>query len=313
MIFRYFKYVSLLICSLVVYHCSAINGNQDTLNHPFRMDSVNHGRLNAVIITGGALYASSMAGLYNLWYADYPQSNFHFFNDNNEWLYMDKMGHITTAYWVGRIGHGALRWSGVGNKRATWYGGSLGFVFLATVEIFDGFSAAWGFSPGDFLANTAGTALFIGQQLGWEDQRILMKFSYHETELAQYRPDLLGKSFIQQMLKDYNGQTYWLSANIRSFLPESSKFPRWLNVAFGYGAYGMLGAASNPSDYNGQRLPVYNRYSKYYLSLDFDFTRIKTHSETVRFLLNFIGFIKLPFPTLEYNPEHNFVFHFLYF
>ena len=52
---------------------------------------------------------------------------------------------------------------------------------------------------------------------------------------------------MQQVLKDYNGQTYWLSANIWSFNKESN-FPRWLNVAFGYGADGMLYGENNPTN-----------------------------------------------------------------
>ena len=42
------------------------------------------------------------------------------------------------------------------------------------------------------------------------------------------------------MLKDYNAQTYWFSANLKSFFPEI-KFTAWLNVAVGYGAEGMFG------------------------------------------------------------------------
>ena len=46
------------------------------------------------------------------------------------------------------------------------------------------------------------------------------------------------------MLKDYNGQTYWLSANLKSFFP-GSNIPPWLNVAIGYGADGMFGGFEN--------------------------------------------------------------------
>ncbi len=35
------------------------------------------------------------------------------------------------------------------------------------------------------------------------------------------------------MLKDYNGQTYWLSFNVASFLPTNSGFPYWLNMSLG--------------------------------------------------------------------------------
>ena len=115
------------------------------------------------------------------------------------------------------------------------------------------------------------------------------------------------------MLKDYNGQTYWLSGNIASFLAESSKFPRWLSISFGYGAEGMLGAEYNPPDYEGEPLPYYKRYPRFFLSVDADLTKIRTRSETLKWLLNFVGYIKIPAPTLEYNRNLGFKFHAFYF
>ncbi len=275
--------------------------------------SINHPRLTGLLITTGALYAGSLTGLYQIWYKDYPSSTFHFFNDNNEWQYMDKMGHATASYWLGKIGYSSLRWCGVERKKAIWYGGSLGLIFQTTVEVFDGFSQEWGFSPGDMIANTAGTGLFIGQQLGWHEQRIFLKWSFHETKFAKYRPELLGKNFIQHMLKDYNGQTYWLSGNLSSFLPRESRFPKWINIAIGYGAEGMTGAAYNPTEVNGSTIPSFKRYQQIYLSFDLDLTRIKTHSETLNFIFQIISFIKFPFPALEYNTNGKWIFHPIYF
>jgi hypothetical protein len=262
----------------------------------------------AVGVTGGALYVGSMIGLYNLWYKDYPQSSFHIFNDNRGWMQIDKIGHTTSAYHLGRIGYEALDWAGVKRKKAIWIGGSIGFVYLATVEIFDGFSAEWGASTGDFISNAAGTAMFISQQLIWDEQRLMLKFSYMPSQYADVRKEVLGENWMQRVLKDYNGQTYWLSGNIHSFIKRDTWFPRWLNIAVGYGADGMLGANSNPED-----LPYYQRYRQYYLSLDVDLTKIRTNSKFLKGLFTIIGFLKIPSPTLEYNEKDKIVFHFLYF
>lgn len=270
-------------------------------------------RLIGVSVSAGALYAISMTGLYKLWYADYPQSSFHFINDCGQWLSMDKIGHTVTSYWIGRIGYESLRWSGLERKKAIWYGGTWGFVYLTTVEIFDGFSEEWGASVCDVAANTLGSAIFIGQQFLWDEQRITTKFSFHQTDYAQYRPDLLGENFMESLLKDYNGQTYWVSANIASFLPEGSRFPGWLDVSFGYSGEGMLGAKSNPDEYNGEPLPDFDRYSQYLLSLDVDLTKIKTKNETVRLLLNLVGFIKIPFPAVEFNKFDKVKWHWIYY
>lgn len=274
---------------------------------------INITRLKAVVISESVLIAGSMTALYTLWYKNYPMNGFHFVNDNREWLQMDKMGHTLTSYYFGKIGYSALKWSGVKESKAIWYGGGVGSVYLLTIEILDGFSKEWGFSPGDFAANTLGSALFISQQLAWHEQRILLKYSAHTTDFAQYRPDLLGENLPQRILKDYNGCTIWLSGNVYSFLPKSSVFPKWLNIAFGYGAEGMTGGYVNPEVYNAKVLPRFDRYRQFYLSLDIDLTHIPTKSKTLALIFDLLGFIKIPLPTLEYNTKDGFKAHPLYF
>lgn len=265
-------------------------------------DTLRPGRLKGVVMSQSLIYASTLTGLYSLWYKDYPQSHFHFFNDNNEWLWMDKLGHATTSYYISKIGYNTYRWSGLSEQKSIIYGGTLGFLYQTTIEVLDGFSKEWGASPGDLAANTFGSAIFIAQQLGWHEQKVLLKWSFHLSEYAQYRPDVLGSSWSERMLKDYNGQTYWLSANIRSLLPQAPQWiPSWLNLAVGYGGDGMTGGTANPEEYKGHPLPRYKRSSQVYLSLDIDLTRIKTKSRALNLLLDTFGFIKIPCPTLELN------------
>src|SRR5215469_7497447 len=58
----------------------------------------NPGRVNGVIITEAAIGTVATIGLQYLWYKKFPHSKFHFFNDNAEWLNVDKVGHAATAY-----------------------------------------------------------------------------------------------------------------------------------------------------------------------------------------------------------------------
>ena len=277
------------------------------------IDTVNRKLLKRIIVAESVTSATAIAGLYSFWYAGYAHSSFHFFNDNREWLQMDKVGHATTAYNMGKIGYGLLRWPGVEKKKALWYGGTLGYAFLTTIEIMDGFSAEWGASPGDVLANTFGTALFMGQQFAWDEQRISMKWSFHKTQFSKYTPDILGKNLQQNMIKDYNGQTYWLSVNIHSFLPKSSRFPKFLNVALGYGADGMLRGYANPAEINGVTAPSFQRYRQYFLSFDVDLTRIRTKSRALNNVFNVLGVVKFPFAAIEYNSTKEWKLHGFYF
>jgi len=269
-------------------------------------------RLKSVIIGESILFTTTMTGLYSLWYKDYPMSGFHFYNDNGEWMQVDKVAHLGASYFIGKLGYETLKWAGVKEKQAIFIGGSTGSIFLLTVEILDGFSDGWGFSLGDFTANSLGSAMFIGQQLFWKEQRIVFKFSTHLTEYQQYRPDVLGSNLPQRIMKDYNGWTFWLSANINSFFPRNTITPKWLNIAFGYGAEGMIGGYDNPAFHKEIQMPYFERYRQYYLSLDVDFTKIKTRNKTLKFLFNTLGYLKVPAPTIEFN-KNGIKTHLLYF
>jgi hypothetical protein len=301
-----FQYIFLL------FNGVALTTNSFTQNAIYS-NLVNRKLLNRVIVIESAAGLTSLGALSVSWYSDYSRSSFHFFNDNNEWLQMDKAGHVTSAYFITKTSYDLLRWPGVERKKAVWYGGAIGFTYLAMVEVMDGFSADWGFSPGDLAANTIGSVAFIGQQLIWNEQRISLKWSYHGTSYPHYRPNVLGRNLPEKTLKDYNGQTYWLSVNIHSFLPKESKFPNWLNVACGYSAEGMLGAYSNPSEIDGKILPAFDRFRQYFLSLDLDLTRVKTKSKALNAIFNFVGVLKFPFPAIEYNSGNHWKLHGIYF
>ncbi|AEG99858.1 MULTISPECIES: DUF2279 domain-containing protein [unclassified Lacinutrix] len=273
-------------------------------------DTLNIKRRNTVVISEAAIGGVTLLALNQLWYADYERSNFHTINDNSEWLQMDKFGHTFSAYHLGRLGAQTLKWSGVSKKNQLLYGGTLGFTFLTAVEVMDGFSQEWGFSWGDFTANAAGTGLFIGQELLWDEQRIVMKYSFHRTQFAAQRPDKLGNGLTEEFLKDYNGQTYWLSANVHSFF-KSSKIPKWLNVAFGYGVDGLL--SGNDNLFVDNVFIQQDRQRQFYLSLDVDLTKIKTNSALLKTVFSVFNTIKVPFPTLEINGENGIKLHAIYF
>jgi hypothetical protein len=258
-------------------------------------------RRNTVYIGYAAGVSASYAGLYHLWYKKNGLSDFSTLNDNNHWLQMDKAGHAATACQMGVYGITMLRWAGVDDRAAIWQGGLSGLLFLTGIEIFDGFSNDYGFSWGDQAANVFGSAFVTGQELLWNEQRLRLKFSYHPTEYARHRPELLGKSPVETWLKDYNGQTYWLSFSPGSF-NENLLFPEWLCLSLGYSASGMTGSYRNPAfNSAGTPIPEFPRYRQYFFSLDVDLTRLEPRSGVLRTLFSAFGFVKIPFPALEYS------------
>jgi hypothetical protein len=109
------------------------------------------------------------------------------------------------------------------------------------------------------------------------------------------RPEIFGKSFTNRLLKDYNGQTYWLSFNVSSFF-NIEHLPKWLCFSLGYGGEGMAsGREFEPG------VAYYKRYRQYYLSLDLDFKKIKTSSGFLKVLFNGLNMVKIPFPTIEFS------------
>jgi len=256
-------------------------------------------------------YLCSIYLLNNTWYKDKEIVPFHFYNDNGGYLQVDKFGHMFGSYLYSYIGYHGLLKLGATRKEALLFGSTLGFVLQLPIEIMDGIHEGYGFSWGDIAANTAGSALVFGQELLFNEQVIKYKFSYWESLYSKNSNGYYGKTTLNKLLKDYNGHTYWFSMPLNK-IAFRQQLPAWFNFAVGYGANGMYGEFENISSYNGSALPETERYRQYLLSLDIDWTRIKTNSKFLKVLFKGMTFIKLPFPTLEYNSKGQFKGYWIY-
>ena len=264
-------------------------------------------RLIAAVNIAG--YSAAMVGLYAAWYSKYEKTGFHSFNDSKEWLQMDKAGHLFSAYAESMASMELWRWTGIERKKRIWIGGMSGAAYQTVIEVLDGFSEGWGWSWADFGANILGSGALVAQELAWNDQRIKLKFSFHrkdyqDGELDMRSDELFGKSSPERFLKDYNGQTYWASVNVRSFFPES-KWPPWLAIAIGYGAEGLFGGTENIGKDDDGNINFYRpdirRYRQWYLAPDIDLSKIRTKKKAVKILLNFLNVFKFPAPSLEFS------------
>ena len=116
------------------------------------------------------------------------------------------------------------------------------------------------------------------------------------------------------MLKDYNGQTIWLSFNVKSlFLNNESNFPSWINIALGYSAEGMTGGFYNATSYKGKQIPEFTRTRQFVLSPDIDLTRIPTKNKFLKTTLKVLSFIKIPMPAVMLDSNGSLTWHWLYF
>lgn len=282
--------------------------------------------------TGAVAYTGTLITLNELWYKQYPRTSFHFFNDADEWLQMDKAGHMFTAYFEADWIYAITRWTGMKRKPSILTSAIVATGLQATVETLDGFSSKWGFSVHDFLSNVAGSSLWMSQQFAWDEQRIRMKVSstYRQypallidghpsgtTTLRERTDDLYGNNIFQSFLKDYNAQTVWLSINVSSFLPEENNFPKWLNIAAGYGAENMFGGFENEWEHEGDTYKLstaaYPRYRQFYISPDIDLGKINVKSKPLKMILCMANIFKIPAPALEINGRGGVKWKWIYF
>jgi uncharacterized protein YfiM (DUF2279 family) len=277
--FRTASITLLLLCAVIRSHSQS-------------SDSINRKRIYAFSVSAAVVYSTTLYGLNNLWYKDSERQAFHFFNDNAEWKQVDKFGHFFSSFYLSSGTAQALRWCRVNPKKSDVIGALTGFLVLVPVEYFDGRSSAYGASTGDLIADAAGASFFLAQKLHWKEVRLIPKFSFHQTDFAALRPNVLGNTFVSEMIKDYNGSTYWISTDVDKFI----KFPKWLNIAVGYGANGMVYARDSQNQAMG-----YSPFRQYYLSLDFDLSAIRTRSRFIKSLIFIANAIKLPAPAIEFN------------
>lgn len=274
---------------LVLFFCSILTSASGQQTDSLQ---VNKKRFTTFVVTSGVAYTGTLIGLSELWYKSSDRQSFRFFNDNAEWKQVDKLGHFYAGFYFSYGTAKALQWTNVPERKANLIGAATGFLILAPIEVFDGFSDAYGASTGDLVANAAGSVFFLGQSLLWNETRIYPKFSFHRTDYAPLRPNTLGDSFTSEILKDYNGQTYWLCVDMDKFM----RFPKWLNLAVGYGAQDMIYARDVQNKDAG-----FDPYRQYYLSVDLDLRSIKTRSKFLKAIFNVVSVLKLPAPALEFS------------
>jgi len=319
------KYIFLIVILISCLHsegqdADSIVWNQKTFTQ--KLTSIPPYPIKGRIIGISAAYAAGWTGtliaLNEIWYKNYPKSGFHTFNDSKEWLQVDKIGHLYSAYRLGLGYSSVLQWSGLDKDKSVYIGALSGVVSQSVIEILDGYSDEWGFSWSDMGANILGSGMYAGQHALWGEQRVWFKFSTHKYKhpqgmLSDRADNLYGTTPFELIFKDYNAQTYWLSANLNAFFPQS-RLPKWLNLAVGYGGDGMYGGFENKwidnnIAYDRTDVP---RLRQYYLSPDIDLSRIDFRSKFLNSFFETFN-IKTPLPTLEINSAGKLKFHAIYF
>lgn len=271
-------------------------------------DSVVFSRKTPYLIGAGLIYGGTLIGLNELWYKNAPRSSFHFFDDSRQWEQMDKVGHSFTAFYLSQISQKGFSKMGFSKRKSIILGSLAGFGFISTIEVFDGISANYGASSTDLLANFSGALLFGSQSFFWDEIRLQPKFSFQKSPFATLRPNTFGKTLLENILKDYNGQTYWLSVDWAKFLGKNPKtfFPKFLTLALGYGAGEML--YGNPTE---NEAAGYKGLRRYFIGIDIQLSQIPTRHVWLKKVFQSLSVWRIPAPALEYNRQDGLKWHWL--
>ena len=272
-----------------------------------RSPAPDRGRLKALGFTIIGLYVIAVTGLYFFWYRKTKLNAFHWFDDRKEWNQIDKAGHIYGGYFQTVWGYELLRWAGLSNKQSAVIGALLGISIQSSIEIMDGYSSKWGASYSDLGGNFIGAFIAASQYWMWEEQRIMLKFSYDggdypTGELGERSSELFGDDALDRGLKDYNHMTLWASVNPSKFYP--GIYPDWLCYSVGYSTENLYGGFENKwTDKNGNkhdrtdlpRLRVLN------FSLDADLPKLNKGDKKELAIFKMLNIFKVPFPRLQHK------------
>lgn len=247
---------------------------------------INYTRL---AIFGGVTLATGV-GLHiyqaNAWWRDQRRS-FHFQNDWQYALWIDKLGHFWAGSAVQHLFSSAFEWSNIDRKKSLWYGAILSSVYMLYIEFEDGFASDWGFSPGDATADVLGSFYPVFQEYVPFMQNINLKYSYYPSKYFQNG----GKAGcnLKTVIDDYEGQSFYLSFRVNEFLPQNLEkyWPDFLCLALGYNIRNWDGFGK--ADKN------------FYLTLDYDLEKIPLEGGFWDFLKKTLNHIHFPAPGIKYT------------
>jgi hypothetical protein len=261
-------------------------------------------QLTAVRTGVGSAFVGVNAYLYHYfkqaWWSGERAPHFFFHADwDQEFRDQDKFGHMLGGYHLARFGYAGLRAACVGQKKAIIWSAAYAAAFQLQIEIFDGQFKKYGFSYADMIANTAGQALAVMQELHPSLKAIKPTFSYHKTlALRNTEKGLIGGELRPSL--DYSGQTYWFSADMDKLLPDAAKpfWPSFIRFSAGHSITDWV----DPQTGAAQRAK-----RKIVLSLDFDPEKLPGQAPWWRSVKHTLSYYRFPAPALELTPKTHLV------
>ena len=246
--------------------------------------------------TFGGLALSSYAAAYVFVFAkgwwDNDSSHFHFENDFDYAMNLDKFGHFAAGVVMGETFYEGYRWAGLTEFQSYLFAGLSAMTTHIAIDVKDGFSPAWGFSIFDVLSGTIGGFWPMAERYVPICKYVDLKWSYWINSRAYYDKDNHHGDAV--FTDDYVNQTFWASIKPYRLLPAGARkyYPSWLAFA--------AGLSIND---NGMFQLRTNRHRELYFALDYDLEAFRPQSRMARTFIKYLNYFKLPAPTIQVYPE----------
>ena len=244
----------------------------------------------------GGLILGTYGAAYGLVFAkgwwDESDGDFHFSNDFDYAMNLDKGGHAYSGQLMGEFFYDGYVWSGFSHHAARGLAGLSAFLTHVAIDVKDGYAPEWGFSVVDVLSGTAGGFWPWMQDLWSPLAALEFKASYWLNSNTYWER---GGSSSNVFTDDYVNWTFWASWRVERALPKGAArfWPDWLCLAFGF----SIDDSAVLSRADGER--------EFYVALDWDLEEIfKPESRALRRMVSYANTIKLPSPAVRLYPSH---------
>lgn len=221
------------------------------------------------------------------WWDD-ERSHFHFENDFDYALNLDKFGHFAAGVMLGESFYEGYRWAGATEFQSYLFAGLSAMMTHVAIDVKDGYSPEWGFSIFDVLSGTLGGFLPMAERYIPVFKYVDLKWSYWINTRAYYDQSETGV-----FTDDYVNQTFWASFKPYRLLPAAARqyYPSWLAIA--------AGLSIDEKVFTKEPHPR----REVYIALDYDLEAFRPQSRMARTIVKYLNYFKLPAPTIQVYPE----------
>ena len=221
---------------------------------------------------------------------DEQGNHFHFENDFDYALNLDKFGHFASGVAMGELFYEGYRWAGATEFQSYLFAGLSAMMTHIAIDVKDAYSPRWGFSVFDVLSGTLGGFLPMAERYVPLFKYVDLKWSYWINSKAYYRQ---GEGHSKVFTDDYCNQTFWASFKIYRMLPAGARayYPSWLAIA--------AGLSIDEKSFTHEPHPR----REVYIALDYDLEAFRPQSRMARTVIKWLNYFKLPAPAVQVYPE----------